>query len=673
MLIRGCTFVNLPIEPCSHPTLANFDRGVLGIANSTFEPPLDALVTTVQPPDCGVAVAGERVCDERAQCDLAPSGGVRCSCVKEGLRFMPGVPEDGRQCQEDASLRSALEAQSLSMSLSKPSNITTPTRFIVEAHGEAEIAVTFNISITRFEASSGALIPASGSIAIDQPTVSAFGQHIEWKTRHPTVPWRADLDGKKFRYAKTTQHEFGMRLACNKSDEQSCAADGDVITTVVRLASHLDSSLRSEVSIQARVEALVSCQTTVASVTSAGLELRLEPDGGISPASPLEVRLEVRDVDNLEVRFTRADIVLHLEDEAAAKSQQLLGKFPFNTEIGRNVYTTVVGGAWTKEPGRYAIVVHVPKGHMGSCEILRRSITVVSDKTQLIVILVLAGVLLVLLALGGHLLYKNRERALTFALSFLSYEVSLTTDILSELWDFAGCAAALSTLEQQRATTLFCFAGDAFFFVEIRNQSSKPWVAAIATPYTIFFAIACAVSIVAIAAKAHLLRTKLRSRLQVSKPAQQRKLSIGGISIAPQLARSVSFDHVTVVQLKSKFDDLKLQKLLACCHILTGLLEDLPLGKQLSLRLPASGWRGSQLPCFADFCLPYLVGSGRNHEYGLSRAEHHGVCRPRSGLHANARESMQPREVNWNGCPCAQHLDERSDARLQASTYACIL
>jgi hypothetical protein len=180
------------------------------------------------------------------------------------------------------------------------------------------------------------------------------------------------------------------------------------------------------------VEALVSCEKTVARLTSFGLEL-LEGDA-VSVESPLEVRLQARDVDDLEVKFTRADIVLHLEDENKRET-----KFPFNTEIGSSNYTTVVGGAWTKTPGRYKIVVrYVPKGHMASCEILRRPINVVADKTQLILALVLVVLLLGMLALGGYLLYKNRERALTFALSFLSYEATLTADILSESWDFAG-------------------------------------------------------------------------------------------------------------------------------------------------------------------------------------------------------------------------------------------
>jgi hypothetical protein len=87
--------------------------------------------------------------------------------------------------------------------------------------------------------------------------------------------------------------------------------------------------------------------------------------------SPLEVRLQARDVDNLEVKLTRAEIFLHLTDEKKRAST-----FPFNTEVGNSDYTCAVAGASTKEPGRYTLVVRVRKGPTGSCEILRLSVTV---------------------------------------------------------------------------------------------------------------------------------------------------------------------------------------------------------------------------------------------------------------------------------------------------------
>jgi len=123
--------------------------------------------------------------------------------------------------------------------------------------------------------------------------------------------------------------------------------------------------------------------------------------------SPLEVRLQARDVDNLEVKFTRAEITLRWEDE---NKQEIT--FPFNTEFGSSDYTTAVAGAWTKEPGRYTLVVRVPKGPNGSCEILRRSVTVAEKPQGLNTMWLLVGSLSACaLFVGAVLVWARRMSA----------------------------------------------------------------------------------------------------------------------------------------------------------------------------------------------------------------------------------------------------------------------
>jgi hypothetical protein len=125
------------------------------------------------------------------------------------------------------------------------------------------------------------------------------------------------------------------------------------------------------------------------------------------------------------------------------------------------------------------------------------------------------------------------------------------------------------------------FAGDAFFFVEVKKQGSKPWVARLSTPYTVFFALACAVSLAALVTKTRLLVLKLRSRLEGPNVTNRRRLSVGGVAIAPVVSAAISrSDSTVIVELKSKFDDLRLQRQLAYCHIASALLEDLPMGKR---------------------------------------------------------------------------------------------
>jgi hypothetical protein len=65
--------------------------------------------------------------------------------------------------------------------------------------------------------------------------------------------------------------------------------------------------------------------------------------------------------------------------------------FAFNTETGSSDYATAVAGASTKEPGRYMLVVRVPKGPNGSCEILRRSVMVAEKPPGLNTVWFLVG------------------------------------------------------------------------------------------------------------------------------------------------------------------------------------------------------------------------------------------------------------------------------------------
>jgi hypothetical protein len=416
VLIRGSTLVNLPIEPCSDPTFAKFERGTLGVVNSTFEPPLAASVATVQPPDCGVAAAGERVCDQRAHCEAAPSGGVRCSCVDEGLRYKPGVPEDGRQCEQDAALRTALESESVTIAVAKPGSLTNRTlSLIVEAHGEAQLAVAFSVTMTRQEASSGAVIAANGSIRVDRPSISAFGLHLEWKQPAPAPTWHADLDGSQLKFADTLRHEFTVRLAC-PSDEQSCATDGDVITTVVQLVSVGSTpslnNLSSAVHVSTQVQSLLSCRRT---------QVRSEPDSEhVSSSTPIRVQVFANDVDNLPVSFTRAEINLGFGGR----------NFPMQWSRGMNEYVAEVPAELTAQAGSYILTVSASNawnetaGKATSCELLRRTIIVTEGLSTMWILAGAVGAAVVVTA-GFVIVVRKRHAHLQAIMAMLFTEVCL--------------------------------------------------------------------------------------------------------------------------------------------------------------------------------------------------------------------------------------------------------
>jgi hypothetical protein len=395
LVVRGSEVTNLTLKSVS----------LVGAVNSTFDPPLQP-AQAVQPASgsgtCAAVLAGERLCDPRALCKGLTNGGVRCSCVGAGLRYKPSEPEDGRQCQQDASMRAVLESESVSIDVAKPGSLTNRTlTLIVEARGEAALNVTFNVTFTRQAAGSEFVTAASGSVCVNQPSLSAFGQHVEWKQRPPTATWLTDLDGGRLKYADTSRHEFTVRLACARG-EKTCAVDGDVITTVVQLVvvGSLSSSLNSEVRVVTRVQSLLSCRHTRAAV-------HIEPNAETVPiAALIRVHLFANDVDDLPISFTRAEISLIFGAHT----------IPMQWSRGSNDYFAAVPVELTAQSGRYDLLVLANNawnetGPVASCELLRRTIIVRDGlNTQWILVgaaaaavVVIGGLVILVRKRGAHL------------------------------------------------------------------------------------------------------------------------------------------------------------------------------------------------------------------------------------------------------------------------------
>jgi hypothetical protein len=357
-LIRGCTATNVTIGAPGQ-ALGELMKPI-GVVDSVFTPGLDPSVPTVHPTDstCAVMLVGAQLCDARALCEQVLSGGVKCSCVGTGLRYKPNVTEDGRQCEQDASLRAVLESESLAISVWKPSKVTGHTHLIIEAHGEAKIAVAFSITMTRFEVSTGTLIAANGSIAIDQPSVSAFGQHIEWTRMPPNAAWYADLDGSKFKYVDTQRHQFGVRLDC-ETDQQSCAADGDHITTIVRLLSPQDPRLRSEVQVQTLVVAFASCVHSVAVVMqSGGLSKSSFPvtDLLLTDVALVFVEIRVTDTDGIPIRVSQPKSVVFW-GSGESRIFQIVPTKPLDGGSHSNLFIAGIEVSQRSTPGSYRLQV----------------------------------------------------------------------------------------------------------------------------------------------------------------------------------------------------------------------------------------------------------------------------------------------------------------------------
>jgi hypothetical protein len=481
VLIRGSTFVNLPIEPCSNPSLAKFERGVLGIANSTFEPPLDASVATVQPPDCSVAVAGERVCDERAQCDSVPSGGVRCACVAEGMRYKPGWAEDGRRCEQSPRLRAMLSSASLALTVRKVGSFHDPnsTRVLLTttAEGEEALSTSLRVTVSRTDAMSGITHASSNPIAIDQPSLSAFGMHLDWDNSTPPAQQTlAKLNGNAYKYRDTQQHGFRARFECAAGSV--CAADGDTISIEISYASPSGERIEaSAVKVIGTVQSVPSCSRT---------GVTIEPSETLLPHSaPITLSFTAVDCDAMPINNAPIDFDVKWDGQPVACERDRGGN--------GSQYVSTISDSMRQKPGPHTIVVALrdalneSTGRVDRCVIFRRTVLLrcasgtmerfgmcEADTGSSVGQMATGGAIAAFMVLGlgvlGYVVYRHRERAKDVLISFLSFEGALAFE----------CACRFRTSRIVRVTLVACsicteawdVVGDIFVFLQFRHEST---------------------------------------------------------------------------------------------------------------------------------------------------------------------------------------------------------
>jgi hypothetical protein len=273
----------------------------------------------------------------------------------------------------------------VTVDVAKPGSLANRTlTLVVEAHGETELAVAFDVTMTRFKASTGAVIAANASIHVHRPSMSAFGQHIEWIQQPPAATWHADLDESQLKYADTSRHEFTVKLACDRG-EDNCAADGDVITTAVQLNSVQDGRLKSEpVTVQTRVVALASCNRSVAALMlSDGSSQRAVPvlDLLLTDAAVVFVDLRAVDTDGIPIRVSvPISAVFWKSSEGGA--DPIVPTKPPDTGSKSNRFTAGIDSRLRSTPGLYRLQVVLRDawneaiGAVGECVVLEQDIRV---------------------------------------------------------------------------------------------------------------------------------------------------------------------------------------------------------------------------------------------------------------------------------------------------------
>jgi hypothetical protein len=290
--------------------------------------------------------------------------------------------------------------------------------------------------------------------SIHDQLLALNGFALLWDTP-PSNDSEVWLNGDRSQFTAQKEYLFQLRLDCSGPDGKGrhCIADGDTVETVMHIGSPSDSSrMRSEVRFVTEVEALVSCELSKAWVERDVLNM--------PPRSSFRVRLTAVDVDGLDVSFSRAEIAFLWGTDNSS-----LAALPVQWSRGSNEYTALVSEVLTEADGEYLLLVRVANGwssansRVQSCVLLQRVITVNPDRSQVILAGCLASVLLVATGALGHLLYKNRGKALKLLLSFLSFEGLLVVETLLEVWGASSLwivGHSLSCIAEGCIMRVFC-------------------------------------------------------------------------------------------------------------------------------------------------------------------------------------------------------------------------
>jgi hypothetical protein len=384
VIIRSSHIVNLGIS---------VQPNVLGIVNSTFDPPLNTSFT-IAPNNafsCGSMLAGESLCDARARCTLALGGGVRCDCdLGDGLTFKAGVVADGRQCEQSPKVDAKLEARLVTVATSKPGQ---SEGMVLKVVGKAEAA--FNVSIVgrqRLTRRETATVLEADADALLQ---SSFGQRFDW-VQQPTSESMLDLrSGVLF--------PFALGVSCKSEDIVQCPLDGDTIETTLQVQKVNDTNVLSKVVISTEVRALASCNHSTAKLVAA-------PGVIYTDAEQLSVEMAIIDIDGFPIRFTPPETVVLWGSSGISADR---------VKESENIFVALIPKALRAEEAGYklqvvlknaAVIGGILSGKVDQCTILE-TVVRVQIKSRFNTIFVLVGSCVGCVVLLAVTLFFLRKKA----------------------------------------------------------------------------------------------------------------------------------------------------------------------------------------------------------------------------------------------------------------------
>jgi hypothetical protein len=179
-----------------------------------------------------------------------------------------------------------------------------------------------------------------------------------WTTAAPGAR-NASVDGNALKYAESTLLDFDVRIDCTAGSGE-CAADGDVIETVLRLsASSSSGRVSTQVTIKTTVVALVSCDNTEVRITQDERTI----DGGVVPSgSALHVHVAAKDVDGLNVTTSPAELDLQWggipaelrwqrDDEHGSNEYVAVLPTDLDSATARRTLVIALLGGWSQSGG----------------------------------------------------------------------------------------------------------------------------------------------------------------------------------------------------------------------------------------------------------------------------------------------------------------------------------
>ncbi len=358
VLIRNCTVTNLTLKA----------EAVIGIVNVSFTPALNPSIDTVLPsqgpsPKCDRKVAGEHVCDPRAQCTRLEKGGVHCECKRDDglLGYTAKGDGTGLVCEERPAANVTFQVEKLLLRLPKPGppNKAEPAKVVVHARGEEPLVGQFSLRMELMRRVSGdAVVNGRHWPSLRESSIEWFGLRLAWQGEAPSNNANLTLDGRTQTFSSTREYVLQMDMQCTSQSE--CAADGDKLRAVIGFNALTSSEPQQQtelrqLTVEVTVEAVPSCVKTIANAT-----IELGQDRLWHDQSEFGIHVAAFDADGMPISWTRTQIVVRW---ARTSDDQQSQNRPISYDwSGGHLYTIPIPGERRSRAGQYKLTVELAAG-----------------------------------------------------------------------------------------------------------------------------------------------------------------------------------------------------------------------------------------------------------------------------------------------------------------------